>query len=162
MIFLIVLTVVAVLFIAAWFFADEIFGVVGVFVLVVGLLGTFMGAYMTPNTSYQEVRTETYSLQALDTRESSAGRYFLSSGYNNGQPGFNYIREGEDENTYVMRFSQNWQATITTDEEEAPYVDVVYYLGFNWVWVPWAIEDFWNTEFHVPENAVSNNIEVKP
>jgi hypothetical protein len=126
------------------------------------ILVALIGSVVTPPEP-KFLRTETFDLQALGTRESSAGhRYFLTPGYGtNGQPGFNYLREDENGN-YVMRFAQNYQSTIWADEEENPYVDVSYYDWYNPIWVPWNTRDGFVVDLHVPEDSISSEILVAP
>jgi hypothetical protein len=160
-IFYVVLAIVVILVLAdIFYFEDGLFSFISIFAgaIVIGIVS--LVAVGTPTVS-EEVRRETHTLRALDTRESSASyRFYLSSGYNNGQPGFNYLREEGD--ATVMRFAQNWQARVYEDNPETPSVDVIYYHGYNTILVPWPSRDFWNVEFHVPEGSVSNEIQVTP
>lgn len=162
-ILLVVLVVVAVVagIMSGRFWRDYVSGLGnGAFTLFVGamLIGIYaLVASAAPADDWRvnDKNSAQYDLQAMQLGDTSyEGRHYLFSGYIDGEPQVQYIRDADDHKAVTVRSVGTDNAYIYEDATEQPYMKIVAQDRYNSFWVPWPTYSGETYEFHVPAGSV--------
>lgn len=136
----------------------------GIFFSFIGglfVVGLLSGATSLWGWTYV-VKTEvkTLELQALDTGDSMSGRFFLGSGYVNGERTLNYIVKTDGGWSEVGAHGAD-HSRIFEDESDRPVLIETYWTWGNPWLFPWDWGTTDNADFHIPDNSVVEDYTVR-
>ena len=168
MIGIICILAVIVVFIWAWYVDGIVFGFAAGFValiiagIIFGIAVCITWGAFREHQPDEGVFTKT-NLLAISNSESVEGRFFLGSGYINGQQVFSYI---EDHDEYAVVDQVNAGSTTRIYEDagtKQPWMTVQEYTQDAWfLWPGWHWGDVWmdTYEFHIPKDSIVSDYEV--
>jgi hypothetical protein len=98
-----------------------------------------------------------HQLVALKTSNSVEGRFFLGSGYVNGQRTLNYITD--DDGAFRIESADAAQSVVYQDSDE-PTVTVHEWNLENPWFAPWSFGHWHTYTFHVPEGSILSDYTI--
>jgi len=131
------------------------FGAAVLGAVIGGLLMLLLAIWFGPTAQFKG--DSEHHLVALQTSSSVEGRFFLGSGYINGERTLNYITD--DDGAFRIQ-SADADASIVYQDSENPTVTVFEFSFENPWFAPWSFGTTYTYEFHVPEGSILSDYTI--
>ena len=120
-----------------------------------GLLMLLLSIWFGPSSQYRGEAD--HKLAALQTADTVNGRFFLGSGYVNGNRTLNYITDDDGAFRIESAAARN---SVVYQDADSPTVTVhEWYLENPW-FAPWSFSHWHTFTFHVPEGSILSDYTI--